>query len=65
METRTELVQLLAKVLHRVILARAVPLKVLAPQNVPDTQQVCLASSPKTLLSVTTAVNSNLSGENK
>ena len=59
MDNRSELVQLLAKVVYRLVQP-----KVLPPQNVADSEQDCLAVSPKTLLTVTTTVNSNLSGEN-
>jgi hypothetical protein len=61
MDTRSELVQLLAKVIYRMV----VQPKILAPQNDPHSQQDCLAVSPKRLLSVTNVVNTELSGENK
>ncbi len=54
MDNRSELVQLLAKVVYRVLQP-----KVLAPQNDPHSEQDCLAVSPKTLLSVTKTVNTN------
>ena len=60
MDTRPELVQLLAKVLHRMV---AHP-KVLPTQNDPHSEQVCLDDSPKEVLSVTRTVNNQLSGEN-
>ena len=60
MDTRSELAQLLAKVVYRVLQPKVLPL-----QNVADSEQDCLAVSPERLLSVTNTVNSNLSGENK
>ena len=61
MDTRSELVQLLSRVLYRVV----VQPKILTPQNDPHSQQDCLAVSPKRLLSVTNTVNTELSGENE
>jgi hypothetical protein len=46
---RDELAQLLARALHRL----------LTRQNLPTSGQDCLATSPETLLSVTTTVNTN------
>jgi hypothetical protein len=59
MDNRSELVQLLAQVVYRLVKP-----KILSPQNVAHSKQDCLAVSPKTLLSVTTTVNTELSGEN-
>ena len=54
MDTRSELAQLLAKVVYRLLQP-----KILTPQNVDDSGQDCLAVSPETLLTVTTTVNAN------
>lgn len=55
MDTHSELVQLLSRVLYRMV----VQPKILAPQNDPHSQQDCLAVSPKTLLSVSKTVNTH------
>ena len=61
--TRPELAQLLAKVLYR-MLARSNAAKILPPQNVQDSDTIALPHAPKDC-SLSTTVNSNLSGENK
>lgn len=48
LDTRSAITQILARVVHRLLQA---------PQNPSASSQDCLASSPETLLSVTTAVN--------
>ena len=54
MDTRSELAQLLAKVVYRVLQQ-----KILPPQNDPHSKQDCLDVSPKTLLSVSKTVNTH------
>lgn len=55
---RSEIARLLAAVIWRMH-QPATSRGILHPQNLPNSPQDCLASSPETLLSVTTTVNTH------